>query len=210
MGPDVAHKLERFVCHRCNWWRIVALIEPNGDSPPSRRRMFALPLSGRNSKWSDPVFFFTFPSLHCQQLWPPPPIGATAAAEGRPDQLTVHFPPAVTPALAAKVWEVWLRRGHLMKRRDRWSGEWWRNERRRRTGCKNERVTFFLFFFLLRAGGGGVKIQTETQRKGEEAEGRWSITEMKLSVPLQEQQSCIKTHGRLINFVFKINANRII
>lgn len=61
MGPDVAHKLERFVCHRCNWWRIVALIEPNGDSPPSRRRMFALPLSGRNSKWSDP-FFFPSPS----------------------------------------------------------------------------------------------------------------------------------------------------
>jgi len=47
----------------------------------------------------------------------------TAAGEGRADWLTLHFLPAVSALVAAKVREVRLACGHLMKRRDRWSEE---------------------------------------------------------------------------------------
>ena len=53
----------------------------------------------------------------------------TEEAEGRPDWLTQHPSTAVTAPIVAKVWEVWLPCRQLMKKRNRWSEKWWRNER---------------------------------------------------------------------------------
>lgn len=130
------------------WCSAAALIEP-----PSSRWMFDLS-SGRNGKWSD----LLFPPTSCLLLSSALtfPRSVTEAAEGHPDWLTMHFLPPVSTLFAAKVWEVRQARGHLMKQGDRWSEEWWRNERWRRTGHQNERVTFC---------GRGRNLQTEEEEE---------------------------------------------
>lgn len=97
-------------------------------------------------KWS------VFPLLPCQQLWPSP-CSVTETTEGRPDWLTVHFL-AIIGCQGVAVWPVW---GHLMKQRDRWSEEWWRNEQLGETNCKNDCDTFGdgRKKCLKRGGGGG-------------------------------------------------------
>lgn len=115
------------------WCSITVLIKRTDDSPQSCTRMFDLSSSRRNGKWSDPPR----PPLSLSAALTFP-LCVTAAAEGHPIRLTVHFLPAVTSPMAAKVWEVCLQCRHLMKQRNRWSEEWWRNERRRRTSCEND------------------------------------------------------------------------
>lgn len=167
MGPDVAHKLERFVCRRCNWWRIVALIEPNGGSPPSRRRMFALPLSGRNSKWSDPFFFpLSFPSLHCQQLWPSPPSARQRLLKD------VRISWQCTSRLPSH--RRWLPR---CERSGCGADTWWRGgidgagndeEMRAADGQAAKTSVSLFFFFLLWAGGGGWNSNWNAKKGGGE------------------------------------------
>lgn len=96
------------------------------------------------------------PSLHCQQLWPSP-VSACGRCWGwrTPVSADGALPlPAVTLAFSCqKVWRGPAACGHerLMKRRNRWSGEWWRKWEAQTTGGRNEAVTFMLW----RGSGGG-------------------------------------------------------